>query len=143
MDAFYGAVEGATYDDEQGGYKFPTGATLPDVAFAVGETLYTVSGKDLAFGEAGSGYTFGGLQSRGDLDFDIFGDVFLKAVYVVCKCFRIVYVRRLLMRGNSQPGREDRRACPARRLSLMSTAERTWTLLRLVIFVNIDSPKPV
>ncbi|PSR82611.1 hypothetical protein PHLCEN_2v6044 [Hermanssonia centrifuga] len=26
----------------------------------------------------------GGIHSRGDMDFDIFGDVFLKSVYVVC-----------------------------------------------------------
>ena len=41
--------------------------------------------KDFAFGDAGDGFTFGGVQSRGDLDFDIFGDVFLKSVYVVCE----------------------------------------------------------
>ena len=34
----------------------------------------------------GDGYMFGGIQSRGNMDFDIFGDVFLKAVYVVCEC---------------------------------------------------------
>ena len=37
-----GAIEGAKYDDEQGGYKFPSSATLPDISFAVGETLYKV-----------------------------------------------------------------------------------------------------
>ena len=26
--------------------------------------------QDIAFGDAGDGYTFGGIQSRGDLDFD-------------------------------------------------------------------------
>ena len=41
--------------------------------------------KDIAFSDAGDGYTFGGIQSRGNLDFDIFGDVFLKSVYVVCE----------------------------------------------------------
>ncbi len=44
-----------------------------------------MNAKDFAFGDAGEGFTFGGIQSRGDLDFDIFGDVFLKSVYVVCK----------------------------------------------------------
>ncbi|KAI0658656.1 acid protease [Cubamyces menziesii] len=83
VDAIYGAIEGATYDDEQGGYKFPSNATIPEVSFAVGDTLYKVNPQDIAFGDAGDGYTFGGIQSRGDLDFDIFGDVFLKSVYVV------------------------------------------------------------
>ena len=80
-----GTIEGATYDDEQGGYKFPTDATVPDVEFAVGDALYKVNAKDIAFGDAGDGYMFGGIQSRGNLDFDIFGDVFLKSVYVVCE----------------------------------------------------------
>ena len=47
---------------------------------------HQVNGADIAFGDAGDGYTFGGIQSRGNLDFDIFGDVFLKSVYVVCEC---------------------------------------------------------
>ncbi|PIL37646.1 hypothetical protein GSI_01340 [Ganoderma sinense ZZ0214-1] len=83
VEEIYGAIEGATYDDEQGGYKFPTDATIPDVEFAVGDTLYKVNPKDIAFGDAGDGFVFGGIQSRGNLDFDIFGDVFLKSVYVV------------------------------------------------------------
>ena len=37
-----GAIDGAKYDDEQGGYKFPSSATLPDISFAVGETRYKV-----------------------------------------------------------------------------------------------------
>ena len=72
-----GAIEGATYDDQQGGYKFPSNATIPDIEFAVGDQLYKVNPKDIAFGDAGDGYTFGGIQSRGNLDFDIFGDIFL------------------------------------------------------------------
>ena len=53
--------------------------------FAVGEKTYKVNAKDIAFGDAGDGFVFGGIQSRGNLDFDIFGDVFLKSVYVVCE----------------------------------------------------------
>lgn len=44
-----------------------------------------VNAKDFGFGDAGNGFTFGGIQSRGTLDFDIFGDVFLKSVYAVCE----------------------------------------------------------
>ena len=55
------------------------------MTFAVGETLYTLNAVDFGFGDAGDGFTFGGIQSRGDMDFDIFGDVFLKSVYVACE----------------------------------------------------------
>lgn len=78
------AIEGAVYDDQQGGWKYPSNAKVPDVSFAVGDTLYTLNATDFGFGPADEGFTLGGIQSRGDLDFDIFGDVFLKSVYVVC-----------------------------------------------------------
>lgn len=41
--------------------------------------------RDFSFSDAGNGYTMGGIQSRGDSEFDIFGDVWLKSVYVVCE----------------------------------------------------------
>ena len=74
------------YDDAQGGWKYPSDAKLPDVTFAVGDALFTLNAADFGFGPADEGFTFGGIQSRGDLGFDIFGDVFLKSVYVVCEC---------------------------------------------------------
>lgn len=54
--------------------------------------LHQVNAADFPYGEADSGYLFGGIQSRGDLTFDILGDVFLKSVYVV-------YVSVSLLRG--------------------------------------------
>ncbi|KAJ3556878.1 hypothetical protein NM688_g1778 [Phlebia brevispora] len=83
VKAIYDSIEGAVYDEQQGGWKYPNSATVPDVSFAVGDQLYTVHPSDFGFGPADEGFTFGGIQSRGDMDFDIFGDVFLKNVYVV------------------------------------------------------------
>ncbi|KAI0787140.1 hypothetical protein BC629DRAFT_1515182, partial [Irpex lacteus] len=68
---------GATYDDDQGGWIYPNDARIPEVSFAVGDYLFTIHRENFGFGPADNGYTFGGLQSRGDQDFDIFGDVFL------------------------------------------------------------------
>lgn len=73
------------YDDQAGGWKYPSKATVPDVSFAIGDKLYTLNAADFGFSSADEGYTLGGIQSRGDLTFDIFGDVFLKSVYVVCE----------------------------------------------------------
>ncbi|KAL6305901.1 acid protease [Sparassis latifolia] len=83
LEGIYGAIEGAQYSNQQGGWIFPTNATIPEVSFAVGEALYKINAVDFAFGDAGDGNSFGGIQSRGDLNFDIFGDIFLKSVYVV------------------------------------------------------------
>ncbi|OBZ70323.1 Aspartic protease pep1 [Grifola frondosa] len=83
VEAIYESIEGAQYDNQQGGWKYPSNATIPEVSFAVGNTLYKVNAEDFGFGDAGDGFTFGGIQSRGDNPFDIFGDVFLKSVYVV------------------------------------------------------------
>ncbi|KAI0941195.1 hypothetical protein AcV7_002831 [Taiwanofungus camphoratus] len=83
VEAIYGAIHGASYHYKHGGWVYPAGAHVPDVAFAVGNHLYNIHPKDFAFGDADNGYKLGGIQSRGDLDYDIFGDVFLKSVYVV------------------------------------------------------------
>ena len=37
----------------------------------------------LAFAECGHGMSFGGIQSRGDLTFDVFGCTVLKSIYTV------------------------------------------------------------
>jgi Eukaryotic aspartyl protease len=75
LSQIYGAIEGATFDQAQGGWKYPENATVPTVEFAIGETLYTVNQQDFAFGPADTGFIFGGIQSRGDLTFDILGNV--------------------------------------------------------------------
>jgi len=82
-NAIYQAIPGATLDQQQGGWIYPSGAQIPSVSFAVGDTLYAVNPSDFAFGDAGNGMTFGGIQSRGNNPFDILGDVFLKSIYAV------------------------------------------------------------
>jgi len=82
-NAIYGAIPGAVMDQQQGGWVYPTNAKIPTVAFAVGNNMYTVNAADFAFGNAGNGMTFGGIQSRGNNPFDILGDVFLKSIYAV------------------------------------------------------------
>jgi len=84
--AIYKAIPGAKYDSTQQGYIFPTATTaaqLPDVAFAVGDKLFHVGKEDLGFADAGNGFVYGGIQSRGDLDFDILGDTWLKGIYAI------------------------------------------------------------
>jgi len=83
VSAIYDAIPGSKMDSLQGGFVYPEGATVPDVAFAVGDNMFTINAADLAYGPAKNGMVFGGIQSRGNKPFDILGDVFLKSVYVV------------------------------------------------------------
>lgn len=82
----YAAIPGAKYDPTQQGYVFPTNTPadkLPVVSFAVGTQQFNVNKADLAFADAGNGMSYGGIQSRGNLSFDILGDTFLKGIYAV------------------------------------------------------------
>lgn len=82
----YDAIPGARYNPDVQGYVFPTNSTLdqlPVVKFAVGDQEFAVQKEDLAYADAGEGFTYGGIQSRGDLSFDVLGDTFLKSVYSV------------------------------------------------------------
>jgi hypothetical protein len=86
VQAIYNAIPGSKYDSTQQGYVFPSDTTadqLPTVTFAVGNTQFAVHKDALSFAEAESGYVYGGIQSRGDMTFDILGDTFLKGVYAV------------------------------------------------------------
>lgn len=81
-------IDGAVYDEQHGGWKYPPDAYIPDISFAIGDHYFVLNAVDFGFAPAGDGYTLGGIQSRGDSDYDIFGDVFLKSLYVVCECQR-------------------------------------------------------
>jgi hypothetical protein len=86
VKAIYKAIPGSKYDSTQQGYIFPSSTTadkLPTVAFAVGDKTFYVQKEALAFADAGNGMVYGGIQSRGSLDFDILGDVWLKGIYAV------------------------------------------------------------
>lgn len=82
----YAAIPGSTYDSQQQGYTFPSSVTpdqLPVVTFAVGDQQFAVPKEALAFADAGNGNVYGGIQSRGDMSFDILGDSFLKGIYAI------------------------------------------------------------
>ncbi|TID16380.1 aspartic endopeptidase [Venturia nashicola] len=85
-DAIYKRIPKAYYDSSNQGYVFPTDTKeedLPLVGFAVGSEgkVFTCGKEDLLFAETAPGWTYGGIQSRGDLPFDILGDTWLKGVY--------------------------------------------------------------
>ena len=86
VKAVYAAIPGAKYDSSQQGWTFPTNtatADLPVVTVAIGNHQYTIGKETLGFADAGNGMTYGGIQSRGDMTFDIYGDVVLRSLYAV------------------------------------------------------------
>ncbi|KJX92217.1 hypothetical protein TI39_contig5889g00004 [Zymoseptoria brevis] len=85
-EAVYGAIPGATKSTQQQGWVFPTStdlSSLPTVRLAIGDTLFTINPEELPFQDLGDGTFYGGIQSRGDQTFDIYGDVFLRSVYAI------------------------------------------------------------
>lgn len=60
-----------------------TADQLPVVQFDVGGELFTLMKEDLSFADAGNGMVYGGVQSRGQQNFDILGDTFLKSIYAI------------------------------------------------------------
>ena len=83
--AYYDQVQGATLDSSQGGYTLPCSASAPDFRVVIGGKAFTVPGDNIVYAPltAGSSTCFGGIQPNTGIGFTIFGDVFLKAVYVV------------------------------------------------------------
>ncbi|KAJ4171559.1 hypothetical protein NW754_013329 [Fusarium falciforme] len=111
-EAYYSQVKGAQLDQAAGGFTFPCDSDLPDFSFGVGKAAITIPGAFINFapipGSAsqgqglnkrrygqrfeglkaqaagqGSGMCFGGLQSSDSAGINIFGDIALKAAFVV------------------------------------------------------------
>jgi hypothetical protein len=84
--AVYDCIPRAFYDGDSQGYLIPTDTVvdkLPFIQVAVGEKLFTMSRESLMFAEAKPGYVYGGIQSRGSLEFDVLGGTFLDGIYAV------------------------------------------------------------
>lgn len=83
VKAYYAQIRGSQNSRSAGGYVFPCSATAPSFTFGVGSARYTIPGDFMNFGDAGSNMCFGGLQSSSDIGINIYGDVALKAAFVV------------------------------------------------------------
>ncbi|EXJ65384.1 hypothetical protein A1O7_01725 [Cladophialophora yegresii CBS 114405] len=85
VSAYYDAVDGARYDNTQGGYTFPCSTDLPDFGVGIGDTTAVIPGSFMNFAplSSGSSSCYGGLQSNQGIGLSIYGDIFLKAVFAV------------------------------------------------------------
>ena len=85
MTAYYSKVSGSSNSATYGGYIFKCSTTLPSFTFGVGSARITIPGTYMNYGPVATGSTncFGGLQSSSGIGINIFGDVALKAAFVV------------------------------------------------------------
>ncbi|PGH02346.1 hypothetical protein AJ80_08868 [Polytolypa hystricis UAMH7299] len=90
VEAYYAQVEGAEPSVRAGGYVYPCDSERPDLYVSVGDDhLARIPGEDITFARVGREvntkreYCFGGIQSNEGSSLQIFGDVFLKAIFTV------------------------------------------------------------
>ncbi|KAI1767114.1 secreted aspartic proteinase precursor [Hypoxylon sp. FL1150] len=83
VTAYYNEVSGAKYDSSNGGYTFPCDASLPDFKFQVEGATFTIPGRYINYAPVDDSTCFGGIQSDEGIGFAIWGDVALKAAFVV------------------------------------------------------------
>jgi hypothetical protein len=85
VKAYYAQVTGAKYNSAQGGYTLPCAGSPPAFVIYIGTTKITIPGSYMAFEPltTGSATCFGGLQTNAGIGFSIFGDIALKAAYVI------------------------------------------------------------
>ncbi|TPX19117.1 uncharacterized protein E0L32_011190 [Thyridium curvatum] len=83
--AYYAKIRGSSNSNTYGGYVFPCSATVPSFTFGVGSARITIPGTFINYGpvQTGSSTCFGGMQSSSGVGINIFGDVALKAAFVV------------------------------------------------------------
>ncbi|KAK8102162.1 Endothiapepsin [Apiospora sp. TS-2023a] len=85
VTAYYKQVPGASMSYSLGGYVFPCNAKIPDFTYMVGDVSIVVPASFINYAEADEAgkKCFGGIQPDTDIGFSIFGDVALKAAFVV------------------------------------------------------------
>ncbi|GAO18409.1 uncharacterized protein UV8b_02830 [Ustilaginoidea virens] len=84
VKAYYAKVPGAGYNATAGGYSFNCSASLPTFKFGVEKSAITIPGSFFNFATLeGSHNCYGGLQSSDGIGINVFGDIALKAAFVV------------------------------------------------------------
>lgn len=87
--AIYNRIPGAIYSKDASGWLIPNGTPLdqlPFISFALGDKQMVIEKEHLLYAASNSpipGMAFGGIQSRGSIPFDIWGDTMLKCIYAV------------------------------------------------------------
>jgi aspergillopepsin I len=81
-DAYWEQVQGAQFSQGQQGYIFPCHSKLPDIALVIAGKKIVVPGNNMNYQGISVTTCFGGLQRNDRMPFAIFGDTFLKGLFV-------------------------------------------------------------
>jgi hypothetical protein len=83
-NAYYSKVQGATNDAQVGGFTYPCNAALPDFGVNIGPSyMAVIPGAGITFAQVDANTCFGGIQSNGGSNLQIYGDVMFRSQYVV------------------------------------------------------------
>jgi aspergillopepsin I len=82
-DAYWARVPTARYSALQAGWIFRCTSKLPDMSVTVSGRVITVPGINMNYQTLMLGMCYGGIQRETGLETSVFGDVFLKGLYVI------------------------------------------------------------
>ncbi|RDL35453.1 uncharacterized protein BP5553_07384 [Venustampulla echinocandica] len=80
---YYAKIPDSYYSGSQGAYVFPCNSTMPDFTFGIGNYRGSIPGSYLNYANLNAMVCYGGIQGKGGLPFSIWGDIVLKAQFVV------------------------------------------------------------
>lgn len=82
-NAYWAQVPGSSYSQLQSGFVFPCNSNLPNMTMIVAGKRVTVPGAMMNYQQVGGSNCMGGINRDFGMPFSIFGDVFLKGLFVV------------------------------------------------------------
>jgi aspergillopepsin I len=82
-DSYWARVPTARYSVLQAGWIFRCSTKLPDMTVIISGQRITVPGINMNYQTLMLGMCYGGIQRETGLDTSVFGDVFLKELYVI------------------------------------------------------------
>ncbi|KAF2428092.1 protease B [Tothia fuscella] len=82
-DAYWAQVPGSSYSQPQSGFIFPCNSKLPDMTVIISGKRITVPGIMMNYQTLSPNTCMGGINRDFGMPFSIFGDAFLKGLFVV------------------------------------------------------------